>query len=199
MTGLEKMRAQILEEAQTSAEAKIQDARGQAEQLLAQAKEEAGRMAGGILAKARSDADILRDKTASAADLDRRTKILSAKQEMIAQVLAQAGQNVRQMDAPAYFELIAGMVEQYVLPQDGQIRFSPTDMERMPAGFAERIKETARAKGGSLALEAGGPEVPDGFVLVYGGVEENCTLGAVFETKRDEMSDRVQKLLFPQA
>ena len=35
-----------------------------------------------------------------------------------------------------------------------------------------------------------------GFLLVYGGIEENCTISAVFASKREELSDQVNRLLF---
>lgn len=196
MTGLEKMKSQILEEARSSADAKIQEARNQAKEILDEAKARAEKEAGTILAKAKVQADVLREKTVSSADLDRRTKILSAKQELIAGVLGEAYREVRDMDADSYFALIGKILEAYVLPQDGRIRFSPADAARMPAGFAEKIQETAEKKGGSLVMDQPDGCVPDGFVLIYGGVEENCTFEAIFDARRDELSDRVCRLLF---
>ncbi len=32
-----------------------------------------------------------------------------------------------------------------------------------------------------------------GFLLVYGGIEENCTIRAVFDAGREELSDRVNQ------
>lgn len=196
MTGLEKMKSRILEEARSSAEAKIQDAERQAEELLAAQKSQAEKSAAAVLTKARAEAESLKEKAVSAADLERRTKLLSARQEIIAEVLEEAYREIKEMDPAAYFDLIEKMLDHYVLPQGGEIHFSPADVQRMPAGFEEKIREAARAKGGALTLAGGDPLVPDGFVLVYGGIEENCTFKAIFETRRDEMSDRVQRGLF---
>ena len=41
-----------------------------------------------------------------------------------------------------------------------------------------------------------GKNIENGFVLVYGGIEENCTLRAMFDAKRDELSDKVHRMLF---
>lgn len=196
MTGLEKMKSRILEEARSSAEVKIQDAQRQAQELLDEKKGQAERAAAAILAKARADAEGLKEKAVSASDLERRTKLLSARQEIIGEVLAEAYRKIKDMDAAAYFGLVENLLDHYVLPQEGEIHFSPADAQRMPAGFEAKIQEAARAKGGALTLAEGDALVPDGFVLVYGGVEENCTFKAIFETRRDEMSDRVQKRLF---
>ncbi len=196
MTGLEKMKSRILEEARSSAEVKIQDAQRQAQELLDEKKGQPERAAAAILAKARADAEGLKEKAVSASDLERRTKLLSARQEIIGEVLAEAYRKIKDMDAAAYFGLVEKLLAHYVLPQEGEIHFSPADAQRMPAGFEATIQEAARAKGGALTLAEGSALVPAGFVLVYGGVEENCTFKAIFETRRDEMSDRVQKRLF---
>ena len=41
-------------------------------------------------------------------------------------------------------------------------------------------------------------EMSGGFILVYGGIEENCTIRALFDAERDELSDKVHGLLFGQ-
>ena len=43
---------------------------------------------------------------------------------------------------------------------------------------------------------AGRDNIDNGFILAYGGIEENCTIRAMFHTKQDELSDVVQKILF---
>ena len=62
MTGLEKMKSRILEEARSSAEAKIQDAERQAEELLAAQKSQAEKSAAAVLTKARAEAESLKEK-----------------------------------------------------------------------------------------------------------------------------------------
>ena len=39
-------------------------------------------------------------------------------------------------------------------------------------------------------------EMDGGFILVYGGVEENCTIRAMFDANRDHLSDKVHEVLF---
>ena len=36
----------------------------------------------------------------------------------------------------------------------------------------------------------------DSFVLIYGGIEENCTFPALFDAKREQLQDLVHRLLF---
>lgn len=196
MTGLEKMKGQILEEARAAARAKVQEAQRQAEEMLAQARAEAEKTTGEMERKAGSDIVNYKERTASALDLRRRTGILAAKQEIISEVLEKSFRAVREMEAEQYFALLEKMLRKYVLPQEGEIFFSEADQKRMPDGFKERIQAAAREKGGSLAIKEESRNVEDGFILVYGGVEENCTLRAIFDARKDALSDRIHGLLF---
>ena len=117
MTGLEKMKSRILEEARSSAEVKIQDANRQARELLDERKRQAEGSAAAILEKARADAEGLKEKALSASDLERRTRLLGARQEMIAEVLKEAYRKIKDMDTAAYFELIERLLDHYVLPR----------------------------------------------------------------------------------
>ena len=66
----------------------------------------------------------------------------------------------------------------------------------MPADFEKKIEAAAQENGGRLTLKKEPKEIPDGFILVYGGVEENCTLKALFDAKKDQLQDRVNEMLF---
>ena len=89
------------------------------------------------------------------------------------------------------------LLEAYVLPQEGEIYFSVKDLENMPVGFGKEIEEIALAKGGKLTVAgAGRDNIDNGFILAYGGIEENCTIRAMFDAKRDELADIVHRMLF---
>ena len=66
----------------------------------------------------------------------------------------------------------------------------------MPADFRAGIGKISKAKGGSLKICRQEKGIEGGFVLAYGGIEENCTLRAMFDAKRDELSDEAHRLLF---
>ena len=92
--------------------------------------------------------------------------------------------------------MLLKMLGKYALPQDGEIFFSARDLKRMPAGFQDEVKKAAESKNGSLTVSEEGRNIENGFILAYGGIEENCTLQAMFDAKRDELSDKVHHLLF---
>ena len=199
MTGLEKMKSQILDEAGKAADVKVAEAKAQAEELIQAARTEAAREAESISRKSEAEVANYKERAASSMDLQKRSRILEAKQAVIAEVLDKAYEKVSTMEKDEYFSMLLKLVGKYALAQDGEICFSAKDLERLPSGFEEQAGEIAAGKGGSLKVSRETRDIPNGFVLVYGGVEENCTLNAMFEAKRDELADKVNHLIFSQA
>lgn len=199
MTGLDKMKSQILDEAKAAAEGKIAEAKAQAEETIRNAKEDAAKQTESILHKSKSDVSNYQERLESSIDLQKRTKILAAKQEVIAGVLEKARAKVEAMEAGEYFSMLLKMVEKYALAQDGEICLCAADLARLPEGFEAEVSRIAKEKGGSLKLSGEGKQIKNGFILVYGGVEENCTINAMFDAKKDELSDIVHRLVFSQA
>jgi V/A-type H+-transporting ATPase subunit E len=132
----------------------------------------------------------------SSAEQQRRTALLSAKQEIIANVIDTAYATLKQEDTESYFRTMEKILKTYALAEAGEIYFSAADLARMPGDFEEKISAAAEENGGSLALIKEPKAIEDGFILVYGGIEENCTLKALFDAKRDELQDKVNEILF---
>ena len=191
MTGLEKMKSQILDEAKALADSKIAEANRRAEEILEEAKADAEKSVASI--SQRSDKDIAnyRERIISSIDLQKRTKLLAAKQEVIAQVLDQSYDRLKTMETGEYFAMLLKLAEKYVLPQEGIMYFSQADLGKMPD-----VKKLAETKGGMLDISGEGRNIENGFVLAYGGIEENCTLKAIFDAKRDEFADKIHHILF---
>ena len=186
MSGLDKMKSRIFEEAEQSAA-----------ELLDQAKKDAEKIVKDAVEKAGADAEHIRAKRAeSSADMNRKQALLAAKQDVIRSVLEDAYSQVMNMDDAAYFEMLGKMLDKYMLAQDGAICFSKRDLDRMPKSFAEKIDASAKAKGGKLVISEEARKIDGGFILVYGGIEENCTIKAVFDAKREELADVVKRQLF---
>ena len=92
--------------------------------------------------------------------------------------------------------MIRKMLEKFVLSDSGEIYFSAADLKRLPDGFEKEITAIAQKKGGSLTLKKEGREIENGFILVYGGIEGNCTFRALFNTQRDALQDKIHQELF---
>ena len=88
------------------------------------------------------------------------------------------------------------MLKGNVQDKDGKICFSKKDLDRIPSDFEAKASDIAKEKGGSLTVDKEPADIADGFILKYGDIEENCTFDAIFEAKRDELRDLVNKNLF---
>ena len=94
MVGWGKINSQIFDESKVTADAKIEDAKAQAEQMKLKAQEEGARQADTILKKSEADTASQKERVKSAIDLQRRTRLLEAKQEMIAEIIEKAYEKV---------------------------------------------------------------------------------------------------------
>ena len=193
MTGLEKIVKQIQDEAQQAAGEALAQAKAQAQQILEQAQAEAQAQVEAIRQKSESDLANASSAAQSAAELTRRRAVLAAKQQMIGETIDAAQQAIYQLPAEEYFDLILRMVEKFSLPQEGEIFISSADLARLPADFDDRLQKAAK---GTLKRSNQPRAIDGGFVLTYGGVEENCSIEALFYAAREELQDRVHALLF---
>lgn len=196
MTGLDKIINQIEEEAKSSADKILEDANAQAESVLAEADAACKEIEEAAVAKALAAREDILKKSRSTAQMERKKALLSAKLEVISQIIDQARSSLYALDDKAYFELIIRMIGKFALAQKGEIRFSARDLGRLPAGFEKSVQAAAAKNGGELTVSQEACEIAGGFILVYGGIEENCSFEAIFTAERESLQDKVHTLLF---
>ena len=196
MSGLEKIIGQIDAQAKADAAELLRDARADAEELRSQAQTGCRAELAQIQERSTRDIAACRARAASALEQQRRMALLQTKQEIIGQMLQSALHTLQAEPADAYFAAVEKLVERFARPQAGQIVFSQQDLDRMPENFAARLNAIAQEKGGALTLAPAGQVVGGGFILVYGGIQENCTVPALFEARKEELQDLVHKQLF---
>ncbi len=196
MAGIDKIIEEILKDGRAQAKEKTDAAEKQAEEIRAAAEAEAKALADEADARTQREKEQILERAQSSGDMQKRQTLLSAKQEVISSVLEQAYERLLALETDSYFAFLESLLEQHALPKEGLLYLNEKDKSRMPAGFEDRIKEAAAGKGGSLRLAEESKELDGGFVLVYGGIEENCSLSALFRDKRDELADLAGSLLF---
>lgn len=196
MAGLDKIISQILDEASREASEITKKAQSQADEILKAAKDECQKAKEEYARQQEEQKKSYHERMVSSAELKKRQAILLAKQEVISKMLERAYEKLLTQNDNAYFEMIKKMLEKFTLAKTGEICFSTKDLERMPEGFEAEIQKIAKAKGGSLSLNKEGKELDGGFILIYGGIEENCSFKALMSAKKDELADKVHQLLF---
>lgn len=196
MSGLEKIISQIEEDAGHSAEEIIREAREQAEAILGAADEECEKIKAQAQQKAETRREDILRKSRSAAVMQQKRELLSEKQRLIGEIIEEARASLYGLDGKSYFLLIAQMLKKHVQPGKGTICFNRKDLDRLPEGFEKTIQETAAAKGGELTVSRTPAAIDGGFILVYGGIEENCSFASVFADSREKLQDQIHALLF---
>ncbi len=195
MTGLEKIIAEIGDEVAKEAAAAIEKAKAEADAVLQQAKEESDAKIAKISAAAASDvAEIERSRT-SAVQLQRRQKALQTKQQVLAETLAKALQEVYALPDAQYFELLVKLAAGTAEGGEGEMLLNEKDKKRLPADFEKKLA-AAMPQGAKLTVAKSTRPIDGGFVLKYGDVEENCSLQAIFDARSEEFSDTIRDILF---
>ena len=195
MAGLDKILEDIRSESTEAVAAVTSAAQAERDKALAEAQREADARTEKILSHAKSQADDLIARADSAAQLQRRRMVLETKQELIASVIGQAKQAILDLPDSDYFELILKLIRSNALPKEGEVCFSRKDFSRLPKDFAAKLV-AALPEGAKLNVSRDEAQIDGGFILKYGGVEQNLSIGEIFEEKKDRMTDIAGKILF---
>ena len=196
MSGLDKMVSQIIEEANHLAEKSLADANKERADLLAKANAEAKLKVDELQAKMEADIAYQEERARSSGERQRRKIVLQEKQNMISDILDKTYEKLMNLEADDYFALLSKILKRYALPKEGIMYLKKEDMDQMTAEFATEVIKIAAINGGSLEIEETNQKIDGGFILAYGGIEENCTFKAMLNSKRESLSDLVYRFLF---
>lgn len=197
MAGLDKIISQIREESQEAAGKIIGEARKEAEKIKSQAKQEADDACAKILQKTEQAVQDTLSRGRSAADLKLRQGLLACKQRLIGQVLTEARSTLEQMPDEEYARNLIRLIRRTDLPAEGTLHFSGRDLNRLPSGFEKQLNDAVKERNCVLHISDQPGEIDGGFVLSYGGIEENCSFDSLFDSYHEVLQDTVQKILFP--
>ena len=196
MAGLDKIISQINEESQKAAERITSEARAQADEILAEARKEAERECADIDRRSRQSVANLLERGRSSAELKKRGSLLAEKQRLIGEVIARAKAELKSMDGDAYFEMILKLAVKSAQPGKGELLLSGKDLVRVPEGFEDKLNAALKDKSAQLHISGDTRDIDGGFVLTYGGIEENCSIDALFDSAHELLQDKVQEILF---
>ena len=193
MSGIDKIIHEIESNTDRSCDTILGTARQKADKIISDAQNEAKKIVeDGKEHTALRVADI-KKRGESAADLEEKRVMLSAKQSIISQMLQKGLDQVKSLPDDEYFALIVQMIGKYSLSEDGVILFGEKDKKRLPSDIMDRINDSAKGK---ITLSDENAEIDAGFILRYGGIEQNCSFDAIFASEAENLSDRAGRLLF---
>ena len=166
-TGLDRIIEQILADAEAKAAEQVAAAEEEAKKTLADAAAEAEQKANVLLADSEKVGADIKARAASTAEFTRRRTVLAAKQNAIRDVIAAAQK---------------------------EMQLNEKDLARMPQDFSAQLKMAV--PGTNITVSNTPCNIPDGFLLVYGGIDVNCTFASLFEAVGDTLQDLAGGMLF---
>lgn len=196
MAGLDKIISQIKEESRETAARTLAGARVEADQILAEARKDAENQCADIERRSRQAVANILERGRSAAELKKRGSILAEKQDLIGNTISRAKAELKGMETDAYFEMIQKLAVKSAQAGKGELLFSEKDLARMPEGFEDKLNAALSDKGAALHISNATRDIDGGFVLTYGGIEENCSIDALFDSAHETLQDKVQEILF---
>lgn len=196
MTGLEKIVAAICQQAQAEAEATIASATDQAQQIKSDANTASRAFCAQIEADAKAQAEQIERTASSSAALETRRRVLKAKQEILAKTVEQALEALHALPEDQYFDLLVKMAAMNAEPREGELMLCERDKSRCPGDFESRLVASLPA-GAKLSVSNQTRPIDGGFILRYGNIELNCSFRAIFDARREELSDGIRGILFP--
>lgn len=196
MTGLDTILESIRKDGRENADAILAKAQQEADEISAQGREDAQLRREELLRDAPQQAQDAADRVLSSAHREQRRILLIARQEIIQETLEAAEKSLFELSDEDYFTVLLGLAAKRALPQKGELVLGSRDFARKPADFEKKL-QTVLPKDAELTVASKpNPAIDGGFLLLYGGIEENCTFRALFDDKREELQDLTNQILF---
>lgn len=190
MTGLSNILAQIENESVKKAEEIILKANNEANEMTSAAKKEAREILDDYKAKTEKKTTEILSRTKASDEIEKKRAELFKKQEIIKAVLESARNDIKSQSDDDYFAFLEKVLTKYAQGKNGTVIFSSRDFGSMTKSFKDILQEKGlEAKSGNVADR-------NGFVIVYGNIEINCTVDAIFDSEAESLSDMLNKFLF---
>lgn len=196
MSGLDKITARILEESAAKAKEITDEAKQKAEAITADGQRKTAEECERINKKAETVVLNTAEKGRTSAQLRHKQILLAGRQELIHEVIDTARQELSSLNDAEYKEFIVKLFNRHLPSQDAKLQLNAKDKTRLGVDTLEALKAAALANGAKLTISDEPADIKNGFVLSYGGVEENCTIDALLDQSMDDMQDKVKDILF---
>ncbi len=196
MSGLEKIVDRISKESQGKADAILNEAKTRAESIRADIEKRTAEECGRITRKAESQALNIVERSQASAELKSKQILLSGKQEVLNETISMAKEKLAGLSDQEYADVFVKLFKKHVPSQNAVLKLGSKDLGRLSGDTISKLIAEAKAAGSELTVSKEAADIKDGFVLDFGGIEENCTFDALFDQNIDDLLDKVKSILF---
>lgn len=193
MNGIEKITRRIQQDAQGEIDRLLGDARTEAASITARYQAQAKAEEAELSAKNEKAAAEREERLVSVAQMEARKVSLAAKQEMVEKAYALALEKLCAMPEEQYAKTVAALLRQAAPDGQGEVIFSEAEQK----SGAKAVELANKEMDGKLTLSKETRPVKGGFILKNGNVEVNGTFETLIRLQRAETAGAVAKELFP--
>ena len=193
MNGIERIIARIEEDAQAEIDALMEKAREEAAGVEETFRREAEAEAAALAVKAQKAAAEREDRMVSSAQMEKRRRLLAARQQMVEQVYETALEELCTLPHAAYVEILTALLLRASANGKEEVIFSKADRERV----GEEAIAAANTRGKQLILSEETRPIRGGFILKSGRVEINCSFEMLLQLQKSQSGAEVAAILFP--
>lgn len=190
MNGLERIIRDISAEAEREASELLEVASESTAKIAAEAERERVGTEKEFTQKTREECARLAGSIEATAAADGRETVLSARARAAEEILKYVRQTLENATDDEYFDFFLKLVKKNSEEGDGVMLLSKRDFERLPPDFEERVNKNAR---GRLTLAENTDNEDLGFILRYGKIDVNCSFDSLFNEKKNELYDLINK------
>lgn len=190
---IENITANILKDAENLANESIKNAEKIGQDVIDKANNEAQAIIKTESEKAEKEAVSLKNRKVSAAELQGRKMILSAKQEAIKKSFDVALEKLVSMPEDEYVDFMANQIAK-IPYNEGIIFLNMQDKKKIGEKLVKTVNE--KYKTGKYVLSNETINSRGGFVLKNGNIEVNSTFETMIDSIKDELTNKVAETLF---
>ena len=192
MDGREAIIADIIEKANSAAQALISDAQTERAEALERAGREENKKREEALAEAHEAAEAVLSRRATLSSLDARKTMLAVKQQLIDAAFEEATRKILNMTDHIYREFIGGFIEKYADDGD-RVIIAERDEKRLREDWLDSL---CAKTGKRIALSDERHRGKGGIILSGKISDKNLTLETLMASLREKYLSDVAKRLF---
>ena len=196
MNGLDKLVARISGESDAQIKAIIDEANAKAAEIKADSDKKMKAECERIEKKAQTEVETIEMRSKASAELKTKQILLTGKQELLNDTIGMAKEKLSNLSDQEYVDFIKKLFSKHVPSEDAVLKLNAADLKRIPQDVIDGFVKSAEDKGAKLTVSSEAAEIKNGFVLDFGGIEENCTFDALIDQNIEELQDNVKSLLF---
>ena len=176
----------ILEEAEKETQVILKEGKKEADAIIKAAEEKAYKTKESFRKRAEEEARKVHAKEISGAEMEAKKAILAEKQNILAEVIAEAKTQLENLPDAEYVEVVGGMLSRLDASEGKEIIVSARDRKRLEGTIQEK----------GLILSAETREIDGGFIVRNGDIEYNYSFDAIIMVDKEEIQLAAAKILF---